>query len=103
MLESSVISLTSERCVHHRAHFPTASSPSFNFYFPPEFRAKLAMMKRLRLASTHIHLALLLIASGVGGCASTSSLPREDRVADFASIKSKAVNAPLNVNRIAID
>jgi pimeloyl-ACP methyl ester carboxylesterase len=50
-----------------------------------------------------MQLALLLVAASVGGCASTSSLPVEDRVADFASIKSKAANVQLAINRIPIE
>ena len=61
------------------------------------------MMNRLRLASPHIRGAMLIVILALSGCHSTSALPTEDRVADFAAIKSKAANVQLTVNRIPID
>src|SRR5215208_1381063 len=60
-------------------------------------------MIRARLCSQQIILAraLLLAALCLAGC--QSALPTEDRVADFAAIKSKAANVGLAVNRVPIE
>lgn len=60
-------------------------------------------MSRAWLASPHIPRILLIVALGLAGCQSTSALPTEDRVADFAAIKSKAATVQLTVNRVNID
>jgi len=60
-------------------------------------------MSRARLASQHITRLFLLAALALAGCQSTSALPTEDRVADFAAIKSKAGTVQFTVNRIPID
>jgi pimeloyl-ACP methyl ester carboxylesterase len=59
-------------------------------------------MLRARLSRQQIIFAraLLLAALCLAGC--QSALPTEDRVADFAAIKSKAANVGLTVNRIPI-
>jgi pimeloyl-ACP methyl ester carboxylesterase len=80
-------------------HFVT----TLQLLFSTRIRAKLCMMNRLWLASPHIRRALLIVILALGGCQSTSALPTEDRVADFASIKSKAAKVQLTVNRIPID
>jgi len=60
-------------------------------------------MSRFSLSTQQIQRALLIFIFAFAGCESTPSLPTEDHVADFASIKSKAPNVGLTMNRIQIE
>src|SRR3954469_21022445 len=71
--------------------------------FSRRFLLNSPVMSRARLASQHMPRILLLAALALAGCQSTSALPTEDRVADFAAIKSRANNVQLNLNRVSID
>src|SRR4051812_19146296 len=87
--------------LHIRSNTPYCRTATSVFH--SNFMLNCAAMIRARLASQHIQRCLLILTLGVAGCASTSSLPTEDRVADFAAMKSKAASAQLAINRIPID
>src|SRR6266568_5097495 len=59
-------------------------------------------MSRFWLSSQQIHRALLTASLLCAGCQSVK-LPPEDRVADFAAIKSRAVNIEITTDRVPLD
>ena len=60
-------------------------------------------MSRFWLSSQQIQRAVLILILAGAGCQSPPTLPPEDRVADFAAIKSKATAVELATNRIPVD
>src|SRR6267142_1074222 len=60
-------------------------------------------MDRPWSSSRQIQCMLLVFLFCIAGCQSAPALPTEDRVADFAAIKSKAAATELTINRIPLD
>src|SRR5437762_2629237 len=75
--------------------------PLFSVSFPVKLWLS---MKRFWLSSQQIQRILLSIAlCTLAGCQSPPALPSEDHVADFALIKSKAVDLQLTTDRVPIE